>query len=510
MSSKGEPQIVTSQGGANSKTIGSKGDVCHGVNDVEGSGEDMEVGGTETQDTTEYAATAEVLQPTITATLTAVVESVMALGTTVEQLEILKTDLGSFVAKPTELPETGPSGSSPEPIYAVETAPSSENPDAKATLASNGTADPTPSSIVGEVAVMEEPVNLEVVPVDESILIWWGDHCTKPIVEGQVTKFYSRPVLLGKLVYLKCHHYAMKWDLKREEQWVIDEVIKTGLGRLGEIAYEHHNAPLTTLFVEYWQAETNNFHFHFSVMTILLEDVFWLVGLKVKGKVTFQLDNKKDYDATAKFSSALTPTRKDYNETKYNNPKAATIFVVGKNLLGSEEMVKRIRKQRKGRRQQERRTCCPVSTTRRWVPLRCGKICMEAAALAYTYREMGVSSMKVAMQFTGLTMLLEVELESDYEKLATAKGLLENELPIVEEEKDTLLEVVDHLGGNVVLDVAEVSKDAEMIPSVGLCGIRGAAEIARILDTETLKAEIAELQLLRREAKIQISNHNFC
>ncbi|KAF6140148.1 hypothetical protein GIB67_028954 [Kingdonia uniflora] len=56
--------------------------------------------------------------------------------------------------------------------------------------------------------------------------------------------------------------------------------------RIGTISYKHYNTALITAFCELWHPETNTFYFKWGDMTITLEDVSRLIGLRVDGDLT--------------------------------------------------------------------------------------------------------------------------------------------------------------------------------------------------------------------------------
>ncbi|KAF6139320.1 hypothetical protein GIB67_021530 [Kingdonia uniflora] len=85
---------------------------------------------------------------------------------------------------------------------------------------------------------------------------------------------------------LRVYHHSPSWELGKEIERVQNIVKVWGLGRIGSISYKHYNSVLITAFAERWHPETNNFHFKWGEMTITLEDVSRLIGLRVYGDLT--------------------------------------------------------------------------------------------------------------------------------------------------------------------------------------------------------------------------------
>ncbi|KAF6135386.1 hypothetical protein GIB67_027260 [Kingdonia uniflora] len=88
------------------------------------------------------------------------------------------------------------------------------------------------------------------------------------------------------LGYLRVYHHSPSWELGKEIERVQNIVNVWGLGRIRAISYKHYNSALITAFAERWHPETNSFHFKWGEMTITLEDVSRLIGLRVDGDLT--------------------------------------------------------------------------------------------------------------------------------------------------------------------------------------------------------------------------------
>ncbi|XP_021735121.1 protein MAIN-LIKE 1-like [Chenopodium quinoa] len=58
---------------------------------------------------------------------------------------------------------------------------------------------------------------------------------------------------------------------------------QTGLSHLPSIMHDHLDFPLISAFVERWQSDTNTFHLPFGEMTIMLHDVYHILGIRVEG-----------------------------------------------------------------------------------------------------------------------------------------------------------------------------------------------------------------------------------
>ncbi|XP_056685727.1 protein MAIN-LIKE 1-like [Spinacia oleracea] len=61
-------------------------------------------------------------------------------------------------------------------------------------------------------------------------------------------------------------------------------IADTGLSPLPWVTTGHFDLPLISAFVERWQPDTKTFHLPFGEMTIMLHDVFMIVGIPIEGR----------------------------------------------------------------------------------------------------------------------------------------------------------------------------------------------------------------------------------
>ena len=115
-----------------------------------------------------------------------------------------------------------------------------------------------------------------------------------PIVTDTLPSFLghiaSRPDELESREPLKCYFrptakkMLMRWyaDMSDSARAIVDE---SGLAHLRSSIYQHVDTALISAFVERWQPDTNSFHMPFGEMTILLHDVYHILGIPVDGSV---------------------------------------------------------------------------------------------------------------------------------------------------------------------------------------------------------------------------------
>ncbi|XP_021758538.1 protein MAINTENANCE OF MERISTEMS-like [Chenopodium quinoa] len=113
-------------------------------------------------------------------------------------------------------------------------------------------------------------------PEDGSVIPSYGGHVAASIwggVERGVLRCMSRRKMCTALDQLR-------QSLLPETLAPIDQ---SGLSHLPGIMYQHLDWPLISAFVERWQPDTNNFHLPFGEMTIMLHDVYHILGISVDG-----------------------------------------------------------------------------------------------------------------------------------------------------------------------------------------------------------------------------------
>lgn len=109
-------------------------------------------------------------------------------------------------------------------------------------------------------------------PVDPSILYDQEKHVSSAVWDGQ------------ERGALRCHEHTSKlgeWKLTPKQ---IELVEKAGFGYLRKIPAISLDNPLISALVERWRRETNTFHLTVGEMTVTLQDVALLLGLRIDGK----------------------------------------------------------------------------------------------------------------------------------------------------------------------------------------------------------------------------------
>ncbi|KAF6160007.1 hypothetical protein GIB67_033091 [Kingdonia uniflora] len=112
-------------------------------------------------------------------------------------------------------------------------------------------------------------------PRDPSLLTSFATHHAKALVLGQTINY--------RIIEHSTINYRIILFLCDNDTWV--SILLTG-PRIGAISYKYYNFTLITAFTERWHPETNSFHFKWGEMTITLEDVSRLIGLRVDGDLT--------------------------------------------------------------------------------------------------------------------------------------------------------------------------------------------------------------------------------
>ncbi|CAA7014182.1 unnamed protein product [Microthlaspi erraticum] len=109
-------------------------------------------------------------------------------------------------------------------------------------------------------------------PVDQSILVWQHEHRSAAIWEDEVPprELTCRHKLLG----------MRDWPL---EPLVCQKLIEFGLYGVYKVAFIQLDYALITALVERWRPETHTFHLPAGEITVTLQDVNILLGLRVDG-----------------------------------------------------------------------------------------------------------------------------------------------------------------------------------------------------------------------------------
>ncbi|XP_021732685.1 protein MAIN-LIKE 1-like [Chenopodium quinoa] len=115
-------------------------------------------------------------------------------------------------------------------------------------------------------------------PEDGTVIRSFGGHVAAYIWGGQernVLRCLSRTQLCSALVTWRGH-------LAQEHLKFIDA---SGLSHLLGIMFRRFDWPLIFAFVERWQPDINTFHMPFGEITIMLHDVYHILGLRVDGSM---------------------------------------------------------------------------------------------------------------------------------------------------------------------------------------------------------------------------------
>ncbi|XP_021718613.1 protein MAIN-LIKE 1-like [Chenopodium quinoa] len=115
-------------------------------------------------------------------------------------------------------------------------------------------------------------------PEDDTVIPSFGGHVAAYLWGGQernVLRCLSRTQLCTELGNWRAR-------LSQEHLKLIDG---SGLSHLPGIMFRRFDWPLISAFVERWQPDTNSFHMPFGEITIMLHDVYHILGLRVDGSM---------------------------------------------------------------------------------------------------------------------------------------------------------------------------------------------------------------------------------
>nr|GLL37542.1 hypothetical protein Saspl_014046 [Ipomoea trifida] len=143
-------------------------------------------------------------------------------------------------------------------------------------------------------------------PIDSSLLTYQVHHRSESVWANA-----------GFNSLLNCAHYASAaYRVVTDDR--IERLLRQsgfyGVTRLGYMKLDHH---LITALVEHWRPEVHAFHLPFGEVTITLQDVEVLLGLKVDGRPVI---GKMDQSIVIRFAQietllGFTPTANDFNST---------------------------------------------------------------------------------------------------------------------------------------------------------------------------------------------------
>ncbi|RWR76652.1 serine/threonine-protein phosphatase 7 long form [Cinnamomum micranthum f. kanehirae] len=110
-------------------------------------------------------------------------------------------------------------------------------------------------------------------PLDKQILTDQDNHISKVIWEGQE---------IGPLKCIPADPLNEFWELNESQEEVVHMV---GLHNVASIAKMKIHHGIIWALVERWRPDTNTFHFNFGKATITLEDVAYIYGLPIDGRL---------------------------------------------------------------------------------------------------------------------------------------------------------------------------------------------------------------------------------
>lgn len=259
-----------------------------------------------------------------------------------------------------------------------------------------GLASLTSCSVNNGRAVQARPTS----PTYPHLLKFQAEHRSQCVIEGK----YLDPL------FTRRHITSLPWD-PRYEQYVITAGLY-GVHKIGHIPTDH---ALISALVERWRQETHTFHFPVGEMTITLQDVAVLLGLRVDGEA---ICLRTDCDWSAEVNSLL--GRVDRTTFRKKSKVAINISWLLEHFSvcppdASEITVRRFA-----------RAYCLVlvgsvlftdhsgdSISAIYLPLfrdfeRAGRYSWASGVLAYLYKELCLATRPKRKQFGGSVMLLQL------------------------------------------------------------------------------------------------------
>ncbi|KAL6530533.1 hypothetical protein OROMI_028422 [Orobanche minor] len=237
-------------------------------------------------------------------------------------------------------------------------------------------------------------------PVDDSVLYDQDKHVSAAVWEGQ-----ERSVL-------RCHEHTSKLDRWLLTDKQIELVKRAGFGYLRLIPAISLDNPLISALVERWRKETNTFHMTVGEMTVTLEDVAYLLGLRIDGEpvigVTYTtcdlvcvklLGKAPDSGYTSGGMVKLSWLKETFSECPENasieevecHTRAYLLYLIGSTIFSTTTGNK-----------------VPVM----YLPLfedfdEAGKYAWGAGALSFLYRALGNASLRSQSTISGCLTLLQ-------------------------------------------------------------------------------------------------------
>lgn len=227
---------------------------------------------------------------------------------------------------------------------------------------------------------------------------------------------------------LKPVHHIQKmksWDLENECELVRMKFSRTGLAFLQK-ASGSISKLMVTAFVERWHPETNTFHMPFGEMTITLEDVERITGLKIDGTLPVASVLKKNTDASDLLVRTLGIKKEAADEELKGRKTKGTVRIDWlKQQLSGYVLTGTDRVDAKAADKVVRGYClyllgCTLFCDKSGYTISVGWLqflkdveriddyAWGTAGLAYFYRHLGMATRGDNKQIAGLSMLLEV------------------------------------------------------------------------------------------------------
>ena len=270
-------------------------------------------------------------------------------------------------------------------------------------------------------------------PEDGSVIPSFGGHVAAYIwdgVERDVLRCLSSTKLCATLDGWRDH-------LSKENVEVVD---RSGLSHLPGIMFKRLDWPLISAFVERWQPDTNSFHMPFGEITIMLHDVYYILGLRVDGSMVSTIPDTDSIRDACSVTMDLTPD--ELNEKWGTKPTWQ-----GSGVLTDRIVATTLEAQRPFMFQ---------STAFLWLLLggslfvdksgnrthpaflhelavaddEIGGYSWGSAALAYLYRQLGTASRKDTDSIAGCLTLLQAWIYEYFPCFRTQQGTLTRDLTI--------------------------------------------------------------------------------
>ncbi|XP_078162266.1 serine/threonine-protein phosphatase 7 long form homolog [Carex rostrata] len=238
-------------------------------------------------------------------------------------------------------------------------------------------------------------------PTDPSLLKLQADHRSKKVIEGE----FLDPLTTRE------HLVALPWD-DRYEPYVIRAGLY-GVHQIGHIPTDH---ALVSALVERWRQETHSFHFPVGEMTITLQDVAVLLGLRVDGDALCVSTNRDWSDVV----ESMLGKRVDKTTFRPKSKVAINISWLRNNFSECAPSADRVTV-----KQYARAYCLMLvgsllftdhsgdSISAIYLPLfanfdRAGRYSWASGVLAYLYKELCLATKPKRKQFGGSILLLQL------------------------------------------------------------------------------------------------------